>query len=251
MSVAKRYVQLYDNYDKAFVDQVRTLKYWGTDDAGEEFCAPLPVVFATPERAFAQIRSQIARRRGRSTPEDAQIQTIPLPFASLSRTSEQMNMDRWVTADWHRAGYDSKTRRYARLQKPASWDLTYDLDIWTRNLFTLNDFTTQIVAWLTGDWFTFRVDHPAPVRWRNITVHMKGMTDNSKLDPANEEERKLRRTFTFVVEGWVMGPVRSVGLVDSVHTHVIDDYKDPAVELEEWVDTVPLPEDKDPNEVNA
>ena len=73
----KDYVAIYDNYDKTFIDWCGTLKR--TEQS-------LPRVFATPERAFAQMEKKLQLRMDQMNKEAPVV--IPLPFMSIARTTK-------------------------------------------------------------------------------------------------------------------------------------------------------------------
>lgn len=216
--VPVKYVQLYANYDKSFVDKVRTLKVRTQDRTKNDVNYSIPCVFATPERAFAQIKSQIARRRGIQI---EQIKTVPLPIASLTRVTQSIDLSRYVRHRFNRLYYVPSEDKYIGMDRPNPWDMVYQVDVWARTFEALDDLTTQINLWLRADEFYLTVNHPFPMNERIVLTQFQGMADNSRLNTGTEEKRTLRRTFTFVVHGWVVHPEIDADIVRQI---IVDFY---------------------------
>lgn len=214
------YTQLYDNYDKAFVDWVRQLRYRGR---------PVLSVFATPERAFAQVRRQLRERK------EEDLKVIPLPFVSIGRGSAAFDPGRfnpnkfpilYRTKDW--------IKHYtSRFPQPVV--IPYQVDVWTRLLRDLDDLTIQLHTMLTANFTYLRVDHPFPFGWRIVFTVLSEVADASELE-VGEEQRTLRRVFRFGVNGWVTYPAETIGIVEKTTVEIIDS---PDLEEEkETLDTV-------------
>lgn len=216
----KPYAQVYANYDKAFVDKVHSVQLITQDQTGNDVQYALPCVFATPDRAFGQIRRQIARKK---KVKESDVQTIPLPIAALSRVNQDLDLTRFVQHRFSRLEYSHETNTYVGMNRPSPWDFTYQVDVWARTLVELDLITTQIILWLRADEFYLTVDHPRPMGERIVLTQFKGLGESNWQDTKDEKKRSLRRTFTFVVHGWIVPPAINAPVIYSVITDIYDD----------------------------
>lgn len=219
-AIPTKSVQMYANYDKSFVTKAHTLTHYAQDTSKNDVEYKIPCVFATPDRAFAQMRSQIARKRGIQI-DDIKNMVIPLPIISLARTSQKLDLSRYVRHVFNRLYYRAADDTYLGMVRPQPWDMTYQMDVWARNIQDLDDITSQIVLWLRADEMYLTVDHPIPMGERIVLTQLTDMADNSKMD-SGEEKRTLRRTFSFVVHGWIVHGPREASIVRRVITNVYD-----------------------------
>jgi hypothetical protein len=219
-NVPTRYVQVWSNYDKSFVNKVHTLIHYAQDTTKNDVEYKIPCVFATPDRAFAQMRSQIARKRNIDIEVVKNI-AIPLPIISLSRITQKLDLSRYIRHTFNKLYYNAKDDIYLGMVRPQPWDMSYQVDVWARNIQDLDDITAQIVLWLRADEMYLTVGHPLPMGERIVLTQLTDVADNSKLD-SGEEKRTLRRTFTFVVHGWIVHGPREAHLVRKIITDVYD-----------------------------
>lgn len=219
-TVPKKYVQMWSNYDKSFVDKVHTLIHYAQDTTKNDVEYRIPCVFATPDRAFAQMRSQIARKRNIDIEVVKNI-AIPLPIISLSRITQKLDLSRYVRHTFNKLYYNAKEDVYLGMVRPQPWDMHYQVDVWARNIQDLDDITAQIVLWLRADEMYLTVGHPLPMGERIILTQLTDTSDNSKME-SGEEKRTLRRTFTFVVHGWIVHGPQEAHIVRKVVTGIYD-----------------------------
>ena len=241
--IPMRFVQIFSNYDKSFVTKVHGLKLLTQDKSKNDVAYGIPTVFATPERAFAQIRKQIARKR--DLPED-KVTVFPLPIASVARIEQKLDLSRYVRFNFRRLIWVPNDEKYLGMKRPEPWDMTYQVDIYARHIQELDDLTSQIVQWLRADEFYLTVGHPQPMNDRLVLTQFLGMTENSALDTSNEEKRTLRRTFTFVVHGWIVFPPTTVTLIDRIIIDLYDniDELDPT-----FLERIVVPKEEEVNQV--
>jgi hypothetical protein len=243
--VPKRYVQMFANYDKSMVQKVHSLQLRTQDAAKQDVYYGIPSVFATPERAFAQIRKQIARKRG--LPEE-KVTAFPLPIASIARLEQKLDLSRYVRFNFSRLTWIPNWQKYWGMVRPSPWDMIYQVDIWARHIHELDDLTTQLVLWLRADELYLTVDHPVPMGQRIVLTQFMGMTDSSGLDTGTEEKRTLRRTFSFVVHGWIVHDPTEVTLIDRIIIDLYDniDELDPT-----WLERIVVPESEKGNQMGS
>jgi len=214
--------QVFYNYDKAVVDychdHIKQLNY----STGARNV--IPCVFATPQRAFAQVARQLARKRGATQAADADIKNVPLPFMSLSRVDEKYDPTRYVRYTWANAQYVPSTEKYYSAKSPAPYDFTYQLEVWSRTIDEMDDASNQIRQTLRADEIWLTVNHPQPYDDLRVLALFQGQIEHSEVDPRNKDERVVRRSYTFLVKGWVCYEMT----VSSVIERAIVDFYDDA-----------------------
>lgn len=226
-----RWVDVYDNCDKAFVTYVHSLLYWDGIKETNLLC-----VFATPERALARIQKRIADKTG----QDIASVPIPLPFASISRMTEQYDPERYTRAELRRIYTNQAGTRYLHTFKPQPWTLTYQTQIWARNLRDLDAFRNQFITSLRGNEAYLNVKYAEPFGTLLNRIQLDSVNDASEIE-TNEEQRILRRVFTFKMETWIPYGVREVGPILSVHIREFD--SEDLVTEGALLDTIQVPDD--------
>lgn len=238
-TVPKRYVQLFANYDRAWVDKCRTLKFHAIDKKGQDVERPVLCVFATPERAFAQAALQIARKRECVVdPKNVDVKVVPLPMISITRLVETLDTTRYNRNKMNRLMRTRDNEHFYGMWFPSPYDITFQIDLWTRTISDQNDLSNQIHLWLRSNEFYLTVNHPMPFNERIVLTEYQGATSGDEIDPRNEKQRVLRRTFTFVVHGWLCPPADEYGIIRRIVTELWDntDPDDP-----DLLDTIVVP----------
>ena len=218
MPVAKT-IQVYSNFDKALVDWVHSLQY---DDR------PLPCVFATPERAFGQMSRVLKKRLGK-TP-----QTIPLPFASIQRVREEYDSQRYNTHFQYRWASNESLTKWYGVQRPLPFKFWYQVDVWARLLRDLDDLGTQLALRQRADEVYLPVSRPVlpTPDLKGVSEFLslmlfRGVVETSQLEPGRDQ-RVLRRSYSYVVNGWKDFDAEEYGIVETVRTDIwdTDDYEE-------------------------
>jgi hypothetical protein len=196
-------VQFYYNYDKSFVDWVRQVKYQSR---------PILCVFASPDRAFGQLRHVIKEK----TNKDPGV--TPLPFASISRIGAELDLYRYNPAVMKKMYYSPQatdtmgTRVYHGTKMAQPMILTYQLDIWARDLHDLDNLTAQVILGFNGKDAYLTVAHPLPWGDRLVLMTYEGFIERSDLEP-QENKRVLRRAFTFKTNAWLSHPQQDTNII--------------------------------------
>jgi len=90
------------------------------------------------------------------------------------------------------------------------------VDVWARDLPDLDSITSQLVLQLRADEFYLTVDHPIPMGERLVLTQFKGMAENSNVNPETEDKRTLRRTFSYVVHGWIVHEPIDANIIERI-----------------------------------
>lgn len=211
-------VQIYVNYDKAFIDKMHSVLFYTRNENGISSQKKVTTVFATPERAFAQVAKQMKRHTSSLAGiSDADlIKNIPLPILSVSRLAGNVDQNRYIRYHYKRLQYTDDETKYVGAQRPQPWTFNYQVDSWARELQTLDDLQNQMILWLRSTEFWMYVNHPVPIGRVNCLVEFDGMTDNSVLE-TDSEQRALRRTYSFKVYGWLCYVPQEYGIVEQIN----------------------------------
>lgn len=221
MPVPKNYTQIYDNYDKAFITKIHSSVINRSQDAsGNDVTRPVLTVFATPERAFAQVQKQLARVR-KIDEEQSKTITIPLPIISVSRGAPLFDPTRYNNASYPRMLQNAAGETLG-MRAPKPYNIPYTVDIWTRTLEEQVAISNQFLQWLDFDYFYLHVAHPAPLGERIVYTRFVGAADSSQLATGSEKQRSLRYTMSFHVNGWLTDDVAVAGSV--IQTAIVDLY---------------------------
>ncbi len=233
------WVAWYDGYDKAVIS-------WVLNHVKREARA-VPAVFAAPERAFGQLAKVLTRRTGTAYT----VETIPLPFMSLQRFHDRPDFGRrwspWKIRKLQAisqsgeplAGLMEDPPSTDRLDKwrsqlfPSPVIMPYQLDAWARNGRDLDLIYNAIIQALElGDMTYVAVRHPEPWNEQLRPLNYLGMTNNNKIEVEEGDERDLRYTFRFEIDGWVMKPSEDTKVVKAAMLDVQE--MDTETQIELW-----------------
>lgn len=231
------WVDIYSNVDNRFVEWVHSVVHYYDDDS--EDYHKVPLVFATPERAFAQMKKRLEKKMGPREDGKRQNPTpkvVPLPFGSVNRLNHAYDHTRYTKFWNHKMWLDEDTGvLYGSPAKPQPITFNYQVDFWARLLRDLDMFTAQIVKQLRSDQIYLKVDYGFPEKELLTRFVLQDFRDLSQLEPGNEQ-RALRKGFTFEVQAWI--PYDAVEH-HQVHEITVDVIESPDMETEKAVlDTI-------------
>lgn len=207
----------YESLDKAAAQLFNPLRL--VDASGIPTTRPIPLIFATPERAWALMRRKFKKQIG----TDRNFR-IPLPFLSLQQIGD-------ATFDPRRYLYRKILYRRVALETngytdalshphPLPYTFQYSCELWTKTRLEARVAVAQFAGlWAEGGMLYRKVDHGTPMGVKIIPFFLEGITDNTNLDTA-DQQRSLRWTFTFRVEGWLPPVVIQQKLVHQFHVTV-------------------------------
>lgn len=229
---AQQHAWDYQSYDKATARLFNALKL--VDDSGVPTARPIPLIFATPERAWARMRKKFEK----NIAQDREFK-IPLPFISVQQIGD-------TTFDPQRYLYNKILYRRVAIDTdnyedcyshphPLPFTFQYSAELWTKTRYEARVACAQFAnLWGEGGMLYRNVDHGYPMGIKVVPWFLEGMSDNTNLEPV-DQQRSLRWTFSVRCEGWLVPELISQKLVHdvSVSVEVPDDICDPDANIYE------------------
>lgn len=214
----KQYAWDYISYDKATARLFNSLRI--VDPSTHlPTNRPIPLMFATPERAWARMRKKFQK----NISQDREFK-IPLPFISVQQIGD-------TTFDPRRYLYKKILYRRVALETtdytaslahahPLPYTFQYSAELWVKTRYEARVAAAQFAAlWDSGGMCYRRVDHGIPMGVKFIPFFLEGITDNTNLE-AVDQQRSLRWTFTVRVEGWLPPVTVEQKLIHQVNVSV-------------------------------
>lgn len=155
----------------------------------------IPVVFATPERAFADvIRPRVEGQ-------------VDIPLISFAFTGSTFDQKRFLPSNivWEKLKVGDKWRVSP---KPLPWNLSYNITVWAKFHQTLDIVAYTLLSRFTPSSYLYVEGRPALIRFG-------GHNDSSTLE-SNDDDRILRQDFQIEVEAWMPLPYQETNSVDEV-----------------------------------
>lgn len=236
----------------AFVDQYRIYDsavrqwLWEIRDPRINRGLPIPVVHATPDRAFASYRELLLAQEQRRRLADGRQPTIkdvsfrlrrqqpernpPLPLWSYHRQDENLDRTRWNRMTLRKLGFVVRRPDNSIIKKgdpdyqtaiyqapfPLPLSFPYQIEIWTRNQVTANLIRQQLHLRYDEGQVYFRLDF-SPVHavygCKLVRMSIDGIANNSDLEPGEPGDRVVRYTVSTTIHGWLWRPVREIPTV--------------------------------------
>lgn len=214
-----RDTQVYNNYGQSVIGwAAETIKPAGR---------AIPWVFASPERAFAQLVKRLPRRP-REAPVDGPHQhpralsAVPLPFGSLSMTGIQPDPERFNTEHLTKLKRDVDWTKYVGCAFPRAVKLMYQLSLWARLLEDLQAMLNQVLLSYHGPLFYVTVSHPEPIGDLIVPVFITTTTPETIVEQQSDGERALRWAIPLTVDGWLIYPADETAIVRSIEVDYYD-----------------------------
>jgi hypothetical protein len=211
---------------------------------------PVPIVFAGPDRAHAELtRVTQARIRGKRTRQQVEDSTAPRPFMSLWIESPKYD-PKWNTPATIR-GYqkDEQTGTAKKMRFPRPVESAVQVDLWCGEAghlmaqsiepqielrFVTGDMIGLPVDWSLDKWYKppFNVlEHARDWGRTRIKLYTEGWSDSSDLE-FGEGSKEVRRTWAGRMEAYIPYRPEEARLVRTINLEILDDTTDPAVLLE-------------------
>jgi hypothetical protein len=197
---------------------------------------PVPIVFATPDRAFADMRTLLDASRGTDGTAALRGQNIPLPFCSLSESGLEEYDGRRDNAGAIRAAYvNPQLTRGVTMDWPTPVNINYQLDFWCETLNQRRQFQDFVRRLFKLKVTYLEIDFASP-RWavndtdaiptevkllgrRQVALNMSTWTDASNLEPG-DGNREIRASLAMTLNAWMARGYVEVPLVRSFTTEI-------------------------------
>ena len=162
--------------------------------AAEE--APVPVVFATPER------SELGLLRKLGLPVQSK---APYPYMSVARVGWEYDWTRRSTVEVRKIVWSDDGRSVAQARFPFPVDFLYQWDFWSRrrthgNLASM--WMAEQFPYEGGEGRIFTIDFKVPWGKKWIRGFIQNMQDLTPLE-SDETDRVVRVSAQFVLKGWL------------------------------------------------
>lgn len=202
-----RYSKSLRGTDEAMMDVFRDLVV--LDDEGKAH--PVPIIWATQERAVAAILQENVRND-----DSLVVDRVRLPMLAIHASGYNYNQNRYVyhkaldylrvMSDGWRPGFHMR-ERYERdtvfgVAKGIPVDITYTLYAWTLYEEDMNQILTQIIT---------KFSPMAYIRVRDISweigVKLDSISNNIDIEPGDRAKRVVKYQFDFTAESFVAQPL--------------------------------------------
>jgi len=179
----QQYALDYDSYDKAVARLCNSLKL--VDQNGIPTTRPIPLIFSTPERAWALMRKKFAKDI--SSNRDFR---IPLPFLSVQQIGDTVfDPHRYLYKAilYRRVAIDTSDYKTALAHPhPLPFTFQYSIELWTKTRYEARVAVAQFASlWDEGGMLYRLVDHGTPLGVKYIPMFLTGITDNTNLETAD------------------------------------------------------------------
>lgn len=196
---------------------------------------PVPVVFASPDRAFSEMNSILDRSRGTGEISMMRGGTPPLPMVSISEAMPSEYDATRDNAGTMRAAYVTPDLNYGySMDWPTPEKITYQVDFWAKTNHEMWYFRDQVRRWFKLGVTYFEIDFNDPI-WttqfeeipnevrflgkRVIPMKQISWTNTSNLEPA-EGFKDIRFSLTYSIDAWMARGYTKVPLVHTFTTEV-------------------------------
>lgn len=185
---------------------------------------PVPVVLATPERAFSELADLINKSWSSMYPDmgltltaekisaeslrsDASL--IPLPFISVARMdlvyrNEHRNTNAWrkISTSQRAPIYLGEKDAVVASQYPRPYNIFYQVDIWARYKHDANSLVQQIIQWGNPE-LSLWIDFKEPWGKQVFDVFITEVVDNSDIEAGDAQSWK-RHTVRMYYEAYIL-----------------------------------------------
>lgn len=211
----------FEPYDKAMLDFFTLNLYPDINDV--ENVVVIKPAMGSPRREQGSLEKLHPEAAVGQT--DRGLKTVPLPSAALNRLFWLFDLKRWSRSTYRKLEWTEEGRRVIQSDYPVPYDITYQLDLWTKYRVHMNQLVNEVALKFLAREVPLTVDLGNPWGERTILVTMKynGPRDLTDLDPG-VKDRTIRMMFEFVMHAWIMPAPTSLPTVrKTVQTMYIGD----------------------------
>lgn len=217
-----RYSQAIRGCDEAMLDLFKNVVI--LNDEGASF--PVPVIYATQERAVAYILQDNIRKD-----DSAVVDRIRLPIMSVYLAGVELDLKRYTfhkALDYGRSlrpdfkpGYTINEKRQRDtvfgIAKGIPVHLSYNLFVWTMFLEDMNQIVEQVIT---------KFSPLAYIRVRGIQwevgVKLDSIANNLNIEPGDKANRVVKYQFNFTAEAYIPQPIARKKAVLKTQVDVFD-----------------------------
>lgn len=208
-------VSQFRNYDQC-------VETWLQDLPSKDDGDPIPVVMATPDRAFAAVAT-LLNIKGLA-PNKIPYKSIPLPFVSVSSGSIAFDPERYHGPVRINIGTTAGREESYQAPHPLPYNITYRVEYWSKTITALNSFKLWMAASFANGYEQFipvdLSDYWEGFRRKLIPITNDGLRFVGELEP-EDGHRVLREIQEFTLKGWVIPPpIRT----KNVHQIIVETY---------------------------
>jgi hypothetical protein len=212
-------IDLLKEYDKSLAN-------WASRAPLMEDGKPIPVIWASPDRAFSTMQQVL--NEGRFTEYQSESQTnIPLPFISIERSQFRFDPARYHGANalFRKLARSLDGKTYYQSRFPIPYDIDYTVNFWCKNNITSKNQLTQYcnLSFWEGNGFEMLLEVDFSELFESYGIKLipfesEVIMDNSDLEVLGDGERVLRFTQSLTAKSWFQGTPTQVGAVLEVIT---------------------------------
>lgn len=196
--------------------------------------SPAAVIWATPQRAFAEMERILVQGQGTKDAAERRGQQIPLPFISLSEAGlEEYDGSRDSYASIRGMFRKEGGRTALNVDWPTPENLPYQLDFWCETINQRRQFVRQIRKLFKLQIAYVLVDFTDPSLYggvneidpesfllgqRKVALNLSSWTDASNLEPGQTEKREIRFTLGMNMRAWMARSHEEVPVAQEIVT---------------------------------
>lgn len=225
MSQTSTYENMLRIHDKAIYSWLGDLNVDYGEIAGNtlpQSYIPILRVFASPMRAFAEMRDTLIRKGWIQRPTEQELlddaeayKLVPLPFISIYREAPENDPTRaMIPGQFTGLLYDASTGEKVDHPYPGTYLINYQVDFWCLKRYT----EAHIYEWVKSklgkvgaapNEAMVPVEHDAPWGVKLQGMKMTGFVDNTELEGFADSKRYVRFTATFQLNALLFRPTSS------------------------------------------
>lgn len=207
-------VSQFRNYDKAVFDWLSSVP---TNDDG----SPVPVVMATPDRAFSAINI-LLRERGITTGDNSP-KNIPLPFISVASNTLELDPNRYHGPVDYVLGATKDNSSVFHTKHPLPWNISYRAEFWSKNMESMNVFKLWLATSFNEGYETMIPADLSNVwpKWTKklIPVDNEGARFVGIAEP-EEGHRVNRMAADFTLKAWITPTILETKNIHQIITDI-------------------------------
>ncbi len=221
-----RYSKAIRSCDEAVMDLFRNVVV--IDEEGDAH--PVPIMWATQERAVAHVIQENVRKDVTNV-----VDRVKLPMMAISSTDFSFNQERYTyhrAVDWLRVagkpGFETRESldkgTVLGVSRGIPVDIGYTLIAWTMYLEDMN----QIMEQLLTKFSPVAYISVRGVRWETI-VKLDGIANNLETEPGDNQLRVIKFQFNLTAETYIPQPIRREKTVLKIKTDFVDGISDETI----------------------